>query len=177
MDPARADDALSPLVGIVLMVAVTVILAAIILALLSWLPHLCDPFPPSVIKIEEIHDYNEAGTKLTYASRVLLRNFGTKDLPNRQITGAFYSDGKRVQCTMKSFHGEDYPDGFHRSGFKTMGGEGCRGLTWEAGASVLIDFNERTFMPGQTVRVDIIDSGTGCVISSDSFRRGPDPVR
>ncbi len=177
MAPERHGDAVSPVLGVILMVAVTVLLAAIILALLSWLPHLCDPFPPSIVKIELVHDYYKGGTKLTYASRVLLRNCGTRDIPNRQITGAFYCDGKRVQCTMKSFHGEDYPDGFHRSGFRTMGGLGCRGETWESGGEVLIDFNERTFMPGQTVRVDIIDIGTGCVISSDSFKRGPDPSR
>jgi hypothetical protein len=177
MDPARVVDAVSSVLGVVLMVAVTVILVAILAAFLFWMPHLCDPFPPSIIKIEEFHDYDDrSGHQLNYDSRILLRNRGTKDLPNRQITGVFYSDGKRVPCTLNSFHGEDNPDGvIHHSGFETMGGEGCRGLTWEVGTAVLIDFNNGSFRPGQMVRVDIIDKRTGCVISRDYFQRGQVP--
>lgn len=177
MDRARAD-AVSPLVGVVLMVVVTVVLAAIIAALLFWLPHLCDPFPPSVIRIAGFHDYDDrSGNLLNYDSRILLRNSGTENLPNRQLTAAFYCDGVRVRCNLESFHGEDTPGGSIHTGYEKIKGEGCRGETWESGASVLIDFNNGTFLPGQTVRVDIIDIGTGCVISRDSFQRGQVPVQ
>jgi len=177
MDPGRVDDGVSVVLGVVLMVVVTVLLAAIVAALLSWLPHLCDPFPPSVIRIELIHDYNEGGRGLNYDSRVLLRNFGSKDLPNRQITAAFYNDGVRVPCHLESFHGEDTPGGSIHLGYQRIQGVGCRGETWEAGAEVLIDFNDRTFMPGEKVQVDIIDTRTGCVISRDYFDHSAVPAR
>ena len=177
MDRARAD-AVSPIVGVIVLVAVTVILAAIIAALLFWLPHLCDPFPPSVIRIVGFHDYDDrSGNLLNYDSRILLRNSGTENLPNRQLTAAFYCDGVRVRCNLESFHGEDTPGGSIHTGYEKIKGEGCRGETWESGASVLIDFNNGAFRPGQLVRVEIIDIGTGCVISRDSFQRGQVPVR
>jgi hypothetical protein len=176
MDPARADDAVSPLVGVVLMVAVTVILAAIVLALLLLWPHPCDPFPSALVRVVEVHDYDEAGTVLNYDSRVLLRNLGSRDLPNRPLTAAFYCDGVHVDCVLRTFHGEDLIP-THHFGIERIQGAGCRGETWEVGTSVLIDFTDRTFMPGTTVRVDIIDTGTGCVISRDFFRRGGAPAR
>lgn len=177
MTPGRHGDAVSPVLGVILMVAVTVLLAAIILALLSWLPLLCDPFPSNDIRIVGFYDYDErSGHLFNYDSRIVLQNFGSKDLPNRQITGAFYRDGVRVRCNLESFHGGDPPHSIH-TGYETMGGVGCQGETWEVGAKIVIDFNNGTFLPGQLVRVDIIDIGTGCVISSDSFKRGPDPSR
>lgn len=176
MAPGRHGDAVSPVLGVVLMVAVTVLLAAIILALLSWLPHLCDPFPPAVIRVVEVHDYDENGIELNYDSRLLMRNYGTKDIPNRQITAAFYCDGVRVNCRLVNFHGEDDVPS-HHYGIQRVGGLGCRDETWESGGSVLIDFTDRTFMPGKKVRVDIIDIRSGCVISRDYFDHSAVPSR
>lgn len=176
MDPARAEGAVSPVVGVMLMVAVTVILALIIAAVLFWLPHLCDPFPPALVQVIEVHDYNEAGSVLNFDSRVLLRNLGRRDLPNRPLTARFYCDGVAVDCNLRTFHGEDFVPS-HHVGIERIQGAGCRGETWEVGTSVLIDFTDRTFMPGKTVRVDIVDNGEGCVISSHTFSRSGVPAR
>ena len=176
MDPARADNGVSPVLGVILMVAVTVILAAIILALLFNPIKLCDPFPPATIQVVTVHDYNEAGTVLNYDSRVLFRNMGTVRLKNRPLTAAFYADGVHVDCVLRTFHGEDVVPS-HHFGIERIQGEGCRGETWEPGTSVLIDFKDRTFMPGETVRVDIIDTTEGCVISTHSFRRSGVPAQ
>ncbi len=175
MDRARAD-AVSPIVGVVLMVAVTVLLAVILAALLFWLPHLCDPFPRAVIQVVAVHDYGEGGSPLNYDSRLLLRNFGPDDLPNRPLTAAFYADGVHIDCRLETFHGEDVVPS-HHFGIERIQGLGCRGETWESGGSVLIDFTDRTFMPGKTIRVDVIDTGTGCVISSHSFSRSAVPAQ
>jgi flagellin-like protein len=174
MGPAPADHAVSPVVGVALMVAVTVILVAILAAYLFWLPHLCDPFPPALVQVVAVHDYNEAGTVLNYDSRVLLRNMGRQRLKNRPLTAAVYADGVSVDCRLLTFHGEDFVPS-HHFGIERIQGEGCRGETWEPGASVLIDFTDRTFLPGETVRVDIVDGG--CVISSHSFRRSGAPAQ
>lgn len=158
------------------MVAVTVILAAIVAAFLFWLPHFCDPFPPALFQVIEVHDFDEGGTVLNYDSRVLIRNLGTRNVPNRDITAAFYSDNVRVNCRLVNFHGEDDVES-HHFGIQRVKGAGCRGETWEAGTSVLIDFTDRTFMPGKTVRVNIIDLRTNCIISSHSFRRSAAPAQ
>lgn len=168
------DNAVSAVLGVVLMLAVTVLLAAIIAALLFWLPELCDPFPPAVIQAVEVHDYNEAGTVLNYDSRVLLRNTGREALPNRPLSANFYADGVRVDCVLVTFHGEDAIPS-HHLGIERIAGSGCRGETWEPNAGVLIDFRDRTFMPGQAIRVEVVRDG--CVISSHTFRRGTAPAR
>lgn len=175
MDPGRRDDAVSPLVGVIVMVVVTVILVAIIAAYLFWLPHLCDPFPRAVVQVVAVHDFDEDRPVLNYDSRVLLRNFGPT-LPNLPLTARFYSDGVPVPCRLLTFHGEDVVPS-HHFGIERVQGAGCRGETWERGTSVLIDFTDRTFMPGKTVRVDVVDTGTGCVISSHSFSRSGVPAQ
>ena len=174
MDRSR-KDAVSPIVGVAVLVAVTVLLAAIVAAFLFWLPHLCDPFPGGAIQVVAVHDYAEGGSPLNYDSRLLLRNFGPA-LPNRPLTAAFFADGVHVDCRLETFHGEDVVPS-HHFGIERVQGLGCRGETWEQGASVLIDFTDRTFMPGSTVRVDIIDTQTNCVISSHTFSRSAVPVQ
>ena len=176
MDPAKVVDAVSTIHGVLLMVAVTVILAVILLAHALWLPHFCDPFPPATFQVVAVHDYDEDGTVLNYDSRVLIRNLGTRNVPNRAITAAFYSDGIRIDCRLVNFHGEDDVPS-HHFGIQRVQGAGCRGETWEVGTSVLIDFTDRTFMPGKTVRVDVIDLRTDCVVSSHSFRRSATPAQ
>lgn len=162
--------------GVVIMIALAVILAAILLALLMPSIHLCDPFPPSIIQVAAVHDYNEAGTVLNYDSRLLLRNMGTRAIPNGPLTAAFYADDRRVPCVLVTFHGEDFIPS-HHFGIEWIQGQGCRGDEWEVGASVLIDFTDRTFMPAQTIRVDVIDTAEGCIISSCRYRRSGVPAR
>jgi hypothetical protein len=176
MSAIRDESAVSPQVGVAILVAVTVLLAAIIAALLFALPHLCDPFPPALVQVIAVHDYDEAGTVLNYDSRLLLRNTGPQRLKNRPLTAAFYADGVRVNCVLRTFHGEDFIP-THHFGIERIQGEGCRGETWEVGTSVLIDFTDRTFMPGETVRVDIIDTREGCVISSHTLHRSGVPAQ
>jgi flagellin-like protein len=169
MGPGRRD-AVSPVLGVAIMVVVTVILAAIIYALFFQPIKLCDPFPSADIKILEIHDYNKGGHTLVYASRVLLQNTGTKMYRNRRLAAQFYRDEVPVKCHIETLHGTDFIPTIH-NGVKTMGGAGCSLEHWEPNEKVLIDLRDRTYMPGQTARVDIIDKDTGCVISRHWFRR------
>ncbi len=174
MPRARNESGVSPIVGVVLLVAVTVILAALILALFS-LPHLCNPFPPTEFEIVVIHDYNEEATVLNYDSRVLIRYNGARALPNRHLSARFYVDGIPIKNTISTFHGEEFIP-THHFGVELMKGEGCKGEKWLQNEFVLIDFKDGTFKPGHTVRVEIIDSGTSCVISRDEYL-APNPVR
>jgi hypothetical protein len=157
--------------GVVLMVVVTVIRRD--RPHLAPLPH-CDPFRRRSSD-REFHDYDDRTGTSSTTTAGYPPELGTTDLPNRLITAAFYCDGVRVRCNLESFHGTDVPGGAIHTGFEKMGGEGCSGETWEVGTVVLIDFNNGSFLPGQTVRVDIIDTGTGCVISRDIFHRSAVP--
>ncbi len=174
MPRERNELGVSPVVGVVLLVAVTVLLALIILALFS-LPHLCTPFPPKQIEIVVIHDYDEDRPLLNYDSRVLLNNIGTEDLLNRHLSARFYVDGVPIRNAISTFHGEDFIP-THHYGVELMRGEGCRGEKWLKNEYVLIDFKDGTFKPGQTIRVEMVNSNTGCIISRDEYR-APGPVR
>ncbi|HOT94231.1 MAG TPA: hypothetical protein PK089_03475 [Methanoregulaceae archaeon] len=168
------EDCVSPVVGVLLLVVVTIVLILLILALFS-LPHLCNPFPPRQFEIVTIHDYDEDRPILNYDSRVLLRYTGSEPIPNRPLSGRFFVDGVPIRSVVTTFHGQDFIP-THHFGIERMGGLGCQGERWVPGAFVLIDFKDGTFRPRQRVRTEIIDSGTGCIISRDEYF-APGPVR
>ncbi|NLX50183.1 MAG: hypothetical protein GXY82_10030 [Methanospirillum sp.] len=175
MVPREPDGAVSPVLGVIFMVALVVLLVALLLLLFPPL-HLCDPFPPVEIQAVMVHDYSEDGSVLNHDSRLLLVNAGTMLLRNRPLTARFYAGDVPVDCRLETFHGEDFVPS-HHFGIERIQGSGCRGELWEPGETVLIDFTDRTFMPGQTVRVEIIDRNEGCIISRHYLTRHGSPVR
>lgn len=150
------------------MVAVTVIVALLILAMFPF-PRLCNPFPPTQIEVVMIHDYNEERTCINYDSRVLLRYIGAAPLQNRFLSARFYVDDVPIRSFITTFHGQDFIP-THHFGVERMGGLGCQGEKWEPGATVLVDFKDGTFKPGQVIRTVFLDSPTGCIISQDEYR-------
>jgi hypothetical protein len=175
MQRCRQNDAVSSNTGVVLMVLVVVVLAAILLALLLGLFGTSNGFVPPVVQIVVIHDYDEDGTRLNYDSRVLLRNVGSEPIPNGPLTAEFYRNGARVNCRIVTLHGEDFIPSHHQ-GIERIQGQGCRGEHWVPGASILLDFTDGTFRPGDVVRVEIVETETNRVISRHTYCVR-DPVR
>ena len=168
------ENAVSPILSVLLMVALVVVLVLVLLSLFSF-PQLCDPLPPSTIKIVMIHDYDETGATLNYDSRVLLQYTGTARLPNAPLSASFYVDDRLLKNRITTFHGKAFIPS-HHYGVERMGGLGCQGTFWASGAFILIDFKDGTFRPGQVVRLEVTSATTGCIISRDYYR-APAPVR
>ena len=123
--------------------------------------------PPSFLEIQAVYSTNEVGV-LNYDSRVLLRHMGTTSLENDQLKPVFYRNGIIVPCRISTMNGHKFVPTVH-IGVQTMGGMGCSGETWEPGEKILIDFTDGTFLPGDRVRMDVIDKISGLTVSSHSY--------
>jgi hypothetical protein len=169
MKRGPADDGASSVIGMILMVAITVLLVTVVAALAFQPIQLCDPLPPPVLQIIEIRDYDEASSALTYDSWVVMQNSGTENLRNDGLAARFYCDDVPVDCQIETLHGEVLVPS-HQSGVDKMHGPGCSGATWDPNELLVVDLRDGTFRPGQTVRLDIVSKDEGCVISRHWFR-------
>lgn len=172
MPPFPDTHAASNPVGTILMIAITVIMAAIMLALLLQMPAILDPTPPLIFEITNIRHVNDAGV-LTYDSRVVMIHTGSVDYQNKNLMAKIYRNDVPLSFVMGSLNGNDYIAHYHTSGVDIMGGEGCRGNTWSPGEMLYIDFNDRTFHPEDTVRIEVYDKTTHLLVSSDTYPHPP----
>jgi len=161
-----AGDATSHTTATILLVAITIILAVLVL-LMFRMPALQWDKPPSFLEIQAVYSTNEHGV-LNYDSRVLLCHKGTAGLENDLLKPVFYRNGIILPCHISTMNGHKFIPTVH-IGVQTMSGLGCSGETWEPGEKIIIDFTDGTFHPGDRVRMDVIDKPTGWVISSHSY--------
>jgi hypothetical protein len=164
------SDANSHLIAIALMLAVLFVFAAIVLAMLLMLPSLTwdNGEVPAIFKITSISHNDEKTGKLTYDSRVVLLHMGMTPYQNENLMVKFFKNEQPVSCKIATLHGEDFIP-THHFGVQTISGEGCKGATWLPGERLAIDFNDKTFHPGDLVRAEIYDATTGKIISRHSF--------
>jgi hypothetical protein len=162
------DDGASNPIGSILIIAITVVIAALILAQLLLLPAIFDPAPPVIFEITKIRHVNDAGV-LTYDSRVMLVNVGSEDYKNKNLMAKIYRNDIPLTFVMGSLNGNDYIAHYHTHGVDIMGGPGCSGTTWSPGEMLYIDFKDRTFHPEDTVQIDVYDKTTNQIVSSDTF--------
>jgi hypothetical protein len=165
-DSQRVGEATSHTTATLLLVAITILLAVLVL-LMFRMPALDWDNPPSFLEIQAIYSTNEHGM-LNYDSRVLLCHKGTNSLENDQLRPVFYRNGFVVPCQISTMNGHRFIPTVH-IGVQTMSGLGCSGETWAPGEKILIDFTDGTFRPGDRVRMDVIDKPTGSVVSRHSY--------
>lgn len=168
MIPRDPEGAVSHLVGVLLLVALTILLAALVLLLLQ-LPSfdLRNLTEPSFLEIRDILHENENGI-VNFDSRVILYHNGTVNLNNSCLRAEFYRNGTRIYAPIDTLHGEDFIP-THHNGVQTMGGLGCKGPTWIPGEKISIDFTDNTYRPGDRVRVDIFNKTSGRLVSRSSY--------
>lgn len=164
------SDANSQLIAIALMLAVLFALAAIVLAMILMLPSLTwdNGEVPAIFKISSISHNDEKTGALNYDSRVILLHTGLAPFQNENLMAKFFRNEQPVSCKILTLHGEDFIP-THHFGVQTISGEGCKGATWLPGERVALDFNDKTFHPGDLVTAEIYDTKTGNIISRHSF--------
>ena len=162
----RTDNAVSDSFGVILMVAVTFLLALLVLLLINIQPFgwNMEKGIPEIFTITVIESTDEITGHLNYDSRVILLHTGGKTYQNNNLTAKFFKNGQMVPGTIITMDGHDFISTSHY-GVQWMGGSGCSGATWSPGERICIDFTDGTFHPGDTVRVDITDKNSDIIIS------------
>jgi hypothetical protein len=168
LSPSPDETAISQQVGIILLVAITVILAALV-ALIFHFPdfNFQELKTPSFIEITGVYHKDESG-RLTFDSRVILLHNGTYPLENDLLRAEFFRNGMKIAASIETMNGYKFVS-THHFGVQTMGGLGCSGATWEPKEKITLDFSDNTFHPGEILQVDIFMKKSGSLVSRYTY--------
>lgn len=161
------DQALSQPVAVLLLVAITVILAAMVLLLFHLPSFNLGIATPSFLQILHVYHQDEKGY-LNYDSRIILVNTGTSFFDNKNLRAEFFRNGTKIPAVIETMNGDLFIS-THHSGIQTMGGLGCSGPTWLPQEKISIDFSDGTFHPGDQIRMDVFQKPSGTLISRHMF--------
>jgi len=151
-----------------LVLAITIILAALVLLLALQLPNLnYDPTVPTVFEITKIRHTNPSGA-LDYDSYMVVRNSGKIAYDNRNLYARTYRNGALLPCDIPTMNGNDFLP-THHYGIQTLGGFGSHDFLWYPEATISIDYAQGTFHPGDTVQFEVYDRTTHQIISRDTW--------
>ncbi len=166
--PLDRPQGISPVIATILLVALTLILALLVLFLFR-LPSFELGEPPAILVIQSIDHHSDlAPYRFNYDSRVILVHTGTRAFENRWVKAVFYRNHIPLSAAISTLDGHEFISTRHY-GVQWMGGAGCSGGTWTPGESATIDFTDGTFVPGDLVQVDIIDTTTNRTISRHRY--------
>lgn len=168
MSQYTTDEAASQPIAIILLVAITILIAALVLLLIN-LPSfdMGTIVTPSFLQILRVFHTDETGHH-NYDSRVILINKGEITFVNKDLKAEFFRNGTKIPAMVETLNGDLFIS-THHYGVQTMGGLGCSGPTWLPGEKISIDFSDGTFHPGDRIRMDIIEKPAGKLISSHAF--------
>jgi len=157
----RSHEASSPVIGIILMLVVTFILAALVLLMMVQLPYMYDQSVPEIFKITKIEHGGQ-----NYDSYMVVMNTGTTGYKNKNLYALTYRNGVELNCQIPTLYGYDFIHGSHHYGVKNLLSSG---LTWYPAFSIGIDYNDRTFHPGDIVTFEVYDNTTKQIISRHTY--------
>jgi hypothetical protein len=171
----RNTDATSYPVGIILLVAITFLLALLVLLMVQVQPFAwtMEKEIPAIFTITAIQGVDEITGHMNYDSRLFLLHTGTEDYQNRNLKARILKNGEPVPCTIVTMNGHDFISTSH-TGVQWMGGSGCSGETWSPKEQICIDFSDGTFRPGDVVQIDVIDKVTDIVKTWSGYIKNED---
>jgi hypothetical protein len=149
------------------MVAITVILAAFLLAYLMglfWFESGCECTPPSLIKITMIN--NEKASSGKYKSIVTIKNTASYSIPNDDLRLELLINGKKSR-EVSTLNGHNFIAA-HHYGVQTIGGLGTHNQDMIPNSLITIDFADNTIYPDELVTVQIYQKGKGDTFFLDS---------
>jgi len=161
------NPSLSQLHGVLLMVAITVILAALFLAYLMgffWFQSGCECNPPSLIKITMID--NEKTSAGRYKSVVTIKNTAPYPFPNDDLRLELLINGVKFR-DVSTLNGHNFIAS-HHYGVQTIGGLGTHNQNMIPNSLITINFADNTIYPNEIVTVRIYQKGKGDGIFLDS---------
>lgn len=162
--------------GVIVMIAVAVILAALLIAHLLQLPALLVRTEvPAIFEITNVRHTNEHGV-LNYDSYVVVTNTGDHRYDNRNLYAKTYRDGNLLPCFIPYINFNKFIY-VHPYGIETIGGHGTDNFHWDPGATIFIDYKDGTFRSGNVIRFEVYDRDTGRIISRDTWPHTTDGTK
>jgi hypothetical protein len=150
------------------MIAVTFILAILVLLLMVQLPNMYDPSVPAIFKITKVR-HDDGRGYINYDSRMMVVNTGSSGFKNRNLEAETYRNGVKLDCRIPTFHGSEFIPTHHFK-IQNLGGPGSCDDTWDPGEMVFIDFTDGTFRPDNTVTFEVYDKISGQIISRHTYK-------
>jgi len=154
-------DAASPVIAGVLTIAITLILAMLVLLFFhmpDFEPH--DTEVPAIFKITTIlHGTN-------FDSSMVVKNTGSIGYQNQNLYAKTYKNGLPLDCIIPTMNGHDFISSHH---FGIQYIAGMTKQTWNVDQSIRIDYKDRTFHPGDKITFEVYDSTTEQILSRHTY--------
>ena len=162
-------------IGVFLTLAITIALAALVLLMVPQIPHLWqEPDVPAIFKITKIR-HTDKYERMTFESRVTLQNTAKTGYQNWNLYAITYVNGKKIPAEIPTLNANEQAADTNHHGVQVLEGEGASGsrakgnAVWTAGERLVIDYNDRTIHPGDSVTIEIYDATTKKIISRDTY--------
>lgn len=163
---AKNAEATSPVIGNLLIIAITIALAVLVL-LSVHLPDFdsSDTEVPAIFKIISIRHTNEDGI-LNYDSYIVVMNSGEINYKRKNLYAKTYRNGILLDSILETMNGQDFISS-HHFGIQYM--VGSTGQIWNSNQRIGIDYKDRTFQPDDVVIFEVYDKTTNQIISRDTY--------
>jgi hypothetical protein len=165
---SHSDRAASVVLGVVLLVAITFILAILVL-LMFHMPNIDmeEHSIPAIFQITKIRHLDDYGN-MKWDSYMVVMNTASRDYKSKNLYAKTYRNGVLLNCAIPTLNGDDFVAKAHHYDVQYIGG--ATGDTWYAGATIAIDYEDKTFRPGNLVTFEVYDTNTQQIISRHSFK-------
>ncbi|HVN65005.1 MAG TPA: type IV pilin [Methanomicrobiales archaeon] len=176
MPPCRVPPAISPVIGAMLLVGLTVVLSALVyLLVLSGPPVGIDPSRFQYIRIMEIRHAGDTFTPQCDDSCIRLIHEGNAPLRSNDLSAVVLRNNVMLKTNITTLNaGIFYTTKHDGAEYVTgPGSEGPRLSTWDPGEEIYLDLTESKVGPtkaGDVMTVRIVDKESGLVISEDTAR-------
>jgi hypothetical protein len=162
------------------MIAVTIILAALLVALV--LPLLNLSYDPTVSDIFQITNikYTLAGDGIHYIGLVRVSNTDTKNYRNRYLSVYTYVNDRPSDCNIPTLNNDLFISQAVHTGVIRLHGVGTLGnkdyptSVWPAHSDISIEYKTGRLHPGDRVTLEFFDTTTNQLISRDTWPHGND---
>lgn len=161
-------DATSQVIGGILCIAITMVLAVLVL-LIFHMPNFAmqDSEVPAIFKITKIRHTNEKGI-LNFDSYMVVINSGGTGYENQNLYAKTYKDGILLNCVISTMNGNKFISSQH-FGVQNLAGFGSKGATWYPNSMIWIDYTDKTFHPGDEITFEVYDNKNDQIISRHMY--------
>lgn len=169
------DDGSSITLATVFLIAITLILAAMVLLILEPFPHCLPEEPvPAIFEITNIRHTNDYG-QMVEEGWVVLKNTDILDYKNSDMFVLTYVNGKKIPAEIPTLNADQLAQTVGHNGVQLLYGSGSSGSRkkqtayWVSGSKLAINYNNHFIRPGDVVTIEIYNALSKKIISRDTY--------